>query len=281
MELIEAKATAAELDRMYSEAAKVQHFHALVISRKGKGKTTLARTCRKPVLIDLFDPNGEQSLLLEDGTLPDWLHVRAFGEGAEEFRRWHISFEEMKRPGSFLSNIGTYVLDSVTNWNDSHILRILKQAGRTKMEIQDWGTLLKEVSYYTKTINLFPCDTLVLGHIKREMEQVTGRLILKVLISGSSDDKMPTIFSEFYQLECEAQKGRTVTEDDQEFLCSDGLLRWLTVRGTGPSDASTRLGRHIEGKEEPRFRNREPANIKLLLEEAGLPSEDLPLLKGE
>jgi len=60
-----------ELQTMYKDNARTNSFNALIYGAMGTGKTNIARTCRKPVLIHSFDPGGTKTVRdeVEKGTV--------------------------------------------------------------------------------------------------------------------------------------------------------------------------------------------------------------------
>lgn len=265
---------AAKMIEDYEHSRPRQRLHALIYGNKGSGKTSLLRTARKPVLLDMFDSDADQVLLSDKGDRPEWLLPRAFHDGTPaSFSRWALSLPGLVKEGVF-DSIGTYCLDSLTTWSESLIQYVLEQARKQRanhgptMEIQDWGTVLDLVRTYIKTILSLPCDVIVTGHIQKDQDQVTGRIGYDVMIQGSSSQRLPIYFSEVYILETQNRVGK------------DGkpaVDRFLITHNDGMYKASTRLGRLGENGK-PIFDLHEPPDIKMLLEKAGLDIDDLPLL---
>ncbi len=262
--MLDARVRATEIRNLYNPG--IQRFRALIIGNKGAGKTSLLKTARKPILLDMFDPQGEQ-VLSREIKRGEVLPVDYSAGTTEQWDWWRSDMEERKASG-FFDHVGTYCLDSLTTWSEVLILKVLEDAIKEspkhtpRMEKQDWGTVLDRVRINIKEWLSLPCDVLVLGHIKSSVDDVTGRIGLDVMIQGSSDQRLPIYFSEVYNLDT-AQKG-------------DEIERFLITRNTGSNKCSTRLG-GPDGDGEP-FDLREPPDIKALMRKAGLDTTDLPPL---
>lgn len=278
MDFIDAQKMASALGTLYRTHEGPTRLRALIISRKGKGKTTMLRTARKPVLLDLWDPNGADSLLDETSKLPNWLTVRDWT--SDDPKLWDKWSRETKKlfDSGLLEHFGTYALDSTTSWADAHEAAVSSRTNYP-LQIQDWGEVLRETMVWAKRCNIPPCDVLWFGHIKRDTDSAMGKVFYKLQVSGRSDDKVPTVFDEFYILEV----GVPHNDKDRQspLYCPDDKLRWLQIRGTGLYDCSTRIGRYIPSLGKCVFDNKEPADIKHLLKKAGLDAEDLPPLNED
>jgi hypothetical protein len=244
---------------MYKEDASTAHFNCLVIGDMGTGKTSFACTGRKPILIHSFDPGGPKSVshLIEKGeVIADARFAKDSPDNPKSFQEWVAEMKRLEQAGIF-KNIGTYVLDSVTTWSDALIGNILKKEGRKAMQIQDWGTLLTEVQVHMKALLSLPCDCVVTAHLDYLKDDTTGKISANMLIGGQSKVKMPLLFDEVY------------VTDTQE--TSKGVEYRLITKNNGKYQCRTRIGRD-------KFNTFEKPDLKALLEKAGLPNDDLPLL---
>jgi hypothetical protein len=240
----------------YDSDQSQEHLHCLVMSQKGIGKTSLLETCRKPIVIDSFDPGGTKVLKV-DGKMPEGFYPDTRFEIDDSkfptaFVLWEVEF--MKRVNSgFFNNIGTYSLDSLTWFLDA----LYSKIGKTRfandgiLEIKGWALLVNVIRDYMKIINHLPCDVIVTGHVVKEKDDLAGLFVVTIALPPSCQIKIPTLFDEYYYLSVEGEGKRV-----------------LYTTPTDKHQAATRIGKgKLLPKEEP--------NIKNILKKCGLPSEDL------
>lgn len=272
-----------------SQEGPLTSMHALIYGDKGVGKTRLFHTCPKPILLDMFDPGGEQ-VVKEDVDSGDII-VRRWADWAS----YEAEFEVLRQGGVNLvlngkkvlvplSLFATYGLDSLTTqseyltaWALDFGIRNYKNPKEPHgpwMEMRDWGTVLSKMSYLMRALNLFPLHTICLGHVKKTEDDNTKKVIYTLMIQGSSDQRVPIYLSEVYVM-----SAAPVCEANAKFKCADGIARWLLVKQEGEYPASTRVG-GVNNAGESRFNKLEPANIHALLKKAGMNSEDKPRLLG-
>ena len=263
---------------MYRKNPNQRKFHGLVIGEKGTGKTSLIRTCPKPVLVHSFDPGGTDVLLelkkQPDGSfkkeLPEGIYIQRFEEDEPSkphaYIEWQTAIEEVRTSGLF-KTLGTYVLDSTTTFSMSMLWQILKKEGRINpgmsaptddkkqgVRQQDWGQLLMHMISVTRSLMSVPCHTLILGHVLRDKDEITGGFVKCLAIQGQSKDQVPILAEEYYVLLAKPT--------------SDKLVRTLLTENSSEYRASTRMGARLFDKEEP-------ADIRALLKKAGFDWEDV------
>jgi len=258
-----------ELKELYDSRGDIKSFKGMVYSRIGAGKTRLAKTCRLPVLVHSFDPGGTLTLTddIEAGRV--FVDTRFEGENFENPRAFDLLISELRdlERQKVFEEVGTYVLDSSTTWFDALCNKVLKTAlSRNKghsasLEIQDWGTVLTLATGLIKNILNFPCDVLITGHIQKDIDELTGKHLSQILLSGQSRDKIPLLLNELYVLDTRQT--------------SQGVERYLITQNDGMYQARTRIGR------EGRFNLYEPPNIMYLLQKAGFEPRHKPPFENE
>ena len=250
---------AEEIQRAYKEDPRAKTFNAIVYGGLGTGKTSLLKTCRKPLHVDSFDPGGTKVLDGEEGIYNDikW-------EVEDPYRPtvavdWDRKFHQRRKMGYFES-LGTYALDSTTTWAQDIMYEIMKKAGRAGgvPYQQDWLPQMTVIENAMRYFLALPCDCILICHDDYDKDEATGRMFVHPMLTGKLKRRIPLLFDELYY----AQTKET----------AKGLEYQLLTRNTGLYQARTRLGKggELSMYEEP--------NIKKILAKVGLDTSDKPLL---
>jgi hypothetical protein len=276
-QILDIKVEFSKVRDLYKQSPRKRKGNFLVLGEKGAGKTSLLRTCPKPVLVHSFDPGGTEVLndLIDKGEiLVDNRFEKDERGNPVAYNLWEGEFNRLGRIG-FFSHIGTYAIDSLTTYATSALWQIMRKEGRTPpgmqgkssfgekggihgMRIQDWGTFLDHFINLTRSLTSLPCHTVLLGHVEKVQDEVTGNYLNTVMIQGRSKEHVPINMNELYIMQCRET--------------SKGLEHYLLTRNDGSYRATTRMGaRDLFDKEEM-------PDIKKLLKKAGYPCEDKPLL---
>lgn len=280
-EFLDIVAEAEKLKAIYASDPRNEVGHFLVIGEKGSGKSSLIATCPKPILMHSFDPGGTKVVAIKECIARGELIADTRFEvdsmrDPKAYMLWETEFNRLLNIG-FFHHIGTYAFDSITTFFQCLIWQVLKKEGRmlpdmtTKtvtegaqgkgMRIQDWGTVLNHAVDLTRRFSLLPCHTIILGHVGKDKNEVTGELVNELLLPGQSKDQIPIAVEELYV----ARKRYT----------SKGVEHYLLTNDDGSWRATTRMGGGGV------FSREEEPNIQALLKKAGRPWEDKPLLKGD
>ncbi len=249
----------------YNSTERHQKMHALIVGDKGAGKTSLLKTCPKPALVFSFDPGG-LSILRKEIASGDIIPVDLENDDPRNptaFLEYQKRYNEIGQAGLF-NEVASVALDSTTTMNHSIIAQILKKEGRLLpamnvktdqktqgMQITDWGTLLNTWLCVTRDLAMLPCHTILLGHLAKDKDDVTGGQVRGLLMPGQAKDNIPVLLHEYYIL--------LAGKDDGE--------RKLLTQHDGLYQATTRMGGGI-------FDKFEKPDIRFLLEKAGYPAED-------
>jgi len=171
-------AVRAELDRvrqLYHENAKINNsYNLLVYGEKGTGKTRLAKTCRRPILLHSFDPGGTKTIrkeIDEGWIIADTQYEHEDARKPSAYRKWEKQFDSLRR-SNFFDNVGTFYLDSITTWADALLNEVLKQKGRIGMtpQLQEYMIQQTTMKDILKIITMLPCDCVLTGHIGVDKE---------------------------------------------------------------------------------------------------------------
>lgn len=284
---LEIKRQLEEIQSLYDTHKSERLINALVYGPGGSGKTRLLETCRQPIHIDSFDPDGTDTIQknIRSANNPngyiiaDTRYEKEDPTNPSAFEEWDKKYEERKKAGYF-NMFGTYALDSITTFADAVMNYVLYGAPKSGSKQQgyrgrkadrsdllsdhlsipqenDWPIQMSFLKNVITDILTLPCDIVIIGHLedkKNKQGSVIGR---GLYITGRLSIRIPRLFQEIY-----------VTRVDQT---ASGLEYSLITAQDGMIEAKTRLGRDgiFKFKEEP--------NIFKLLQKAGLKPEHKPI----
>lgn len=254
---------AQHLTENFEQSAAAERFRLLNTGESGTGKTYLLRTARKPVHIDVFDPDGAQSLLPYIKRNPGHIIVDDScswddPKNPRAATAWSNMFQKRKQMGYF-DHIGTYCIDSITTFSNYIMNHVLYKAGRVNANPQQQDYLLQMTMIKTaiSTIMSIPCDIVVNGHLEMTKDEVSGQVLMRLLVTGKLTNQLPLLFSEVYVSVAKATAA--------------GIQYSLLTQSTGRYVARTRIGGEV-------FETFEEPDIKKLLSKAGMSTKDKPLL---
>jgi hypothetical protein len=266
--ILSIKQRAEEIKRLYEENPTTDRFNAIVHGPIKVGKTSMLKTARLPVLIHSFDPGGTDVLkkeITEGKILVDNRFEQDDPYKPSAFRLWQDEFKSLETSG-FFNHVGTFVLDSITTWQQIIMYEVIRQAVKqfpkkrkigTQPYEQDWLPQMQYIENYMRKFLALPCDCILLGHSEYPKNR-DGEIIgdLGLMITGKLKERIPALFSEIYYLQIKNYN----TEE-----------RSLLTRPAYRIMAGTRLG--AGGK----FEKEEKPDFKHLLRKAGWDDADRPL----
>jgi len=246
-----------QLNKMYEDTQQSKTFNALIYGAMGTGKTNLAKTCRKPVLIHSFDPGGCKTIRDEigKGIFVDTRYEIEDAKNPTAFQSWDDEYHRLKKEG-FFTSIGTFMVDSATTWSASAMNVILKKAGRAGGTPQqnDYLPAMIMIENAIKDMISLPCDCILTAHEDTDKDEASGRMFVGPLFVGKLKVRVPLLFDEIYM---------AVSKET-----SKGAEYSLLTQNTGLYKARTRLGSN------KRFEAYEVQDIKGLLKKAGFDVAD-------
>jgi len=260
----------AKIRELYSRSSSI-YSNILVAGVHGSGKTQLLSTCPTPVHIDSFDPGGTTTAALQPLIANGDVFIERYEnddwDAPFTYRRWERSFTE-KRANGYFDYIGTYSIDSATNWVVALMGQIMKtgkgkgvrpHAGGNPYESDYLHQQLEAANILKRDIMSLPCHTLVTGHLTFITEKNDeGNVVNQhadMLMWGKLAMQFPLVFDENYVM---IVKSSSQGPKHQILTHSDGLYQ-----------AKTRMGGTT-------FAQYEEPNIRELLKKAGKSWEDKP-----
>ena len=259
----EIKAEARKITEAYKNDPKQESFNALILGELGTGKTFIARTARKPVHIDSFDPGGSKGL--RDDIAKGEIIVDTRFESEDRlkpsmYQLWKTEFDRRRKMGYF-ERLGTYMIDSSTSWAEAIMNRILQIAGlegKAPRFTKDYTPQKMEIFNMLSRCLDLPCDFIITGHLEQFEDAAEQSIRYRYMTTGKGAIIIPTKFDEIYVL--------TTKE------VSDGVKYRLLTKNTGTYTARSRLAKLglLDTYEEP--------NIKKILQKAEMDASDKPLL---
>lgn len=198
---LDARIEAARLRDLYKEDPKQSSFNLLLMGETGTGKTYLARTARKPVHIDSFDPSGTLCLreqILKGDIVVDTQYESEDPKSPKMFSEWCKNFE-MREKDKYFESFGTYMLDSSTMFAEAIMNSILKAAnltGQAPRFTHDYVPQKVLIHNWFKRILALPCDVIVTGHVEPIKDEVLGSVEYRYMTTGKGATIIPLLFTE-------------------------------------------------------------------------------------
>lgn len=268
--LLKIQKEAEDMRRRYAENPRNDSFNLIVHGPIKTGKTSLLRTCRFPLLVHSFDPNGTVVLRDLEASGDAILDTRFEEEdpyAPTAARLWEKEFLYLRRIG-FFNHVGTYAIDSMTTWSQCIMYEVIKLAAGKASKVkpreiggapqeQDWLPQMQFIENYMRLFLSLPCDCILLGHSDQPKDR-DGNAVGDegLMITGKLRQRIPALFSEIYYLRI------------KDFKTGE---RELLTQPTYGIQAGSRLS----GKE-GLLDKYEPADIKKIMKKVGLSTADKP-----
>lgn len=263
--LLDAKLENERLRKLYLEDDNRDKYNLLLLGDKGTGKTYMARTARKPVYIDSFDPEGTLCLREFKRTgdiLAETKYEKEDPLKPSAYQQWARDFED-KCAINYFKDFGTYVLDSTTSWSESIMNFILSKDGRAGQPpsfTKDYNPQKVMIANALRRILNLPCDVIVTGHLEPMKDEVIGNVEYRFMTTGRGAVNIPLQFTEVW-----------VADTHQT---AKGVEYRIITQRNGKYVASSRIS---AGKLEVY----EPSDIKSILKKCGMDVKDKPSLFGD
>lgn len=266
--LLTIKKEAEKIRRMYDEDPRNATFNGIIHGPIKVGKTSLLKTCPKPVLVHSFDPGGTdvlKDMIAKGEVLADTQFEKEDPFKPKACRLWEDSFNYLYQK-NFFNHIGTYVIDSMTTWAQVIMYEVIRRSALKKKDRnpgeapreQDWLPQMAFIENYMRKFLSLPCHCILLGHSDQPKDR-EGNAVgdLGIMITGKLRERVPALFSEIYYLRMKDFKAET---------------RELLVKPVYGIQVGTRLGNggKLDKIEDP--------DIKKIMKKVGLDASDKPLI---
>lgn len=251
-----------KIREMYEQDSTQETFNLLLCGETGTGKTYLTQTARAPIHIDSFDPGGTKSVrgeIRKGRIIADTRWEKENPGKPQVFQDWVKEYNRRSQ-GGYFEHIGTYVIDSLTSWQQCLMNHILKKEGRAG-GVPNWGKDYMPHKVKTKNfisaILALPCDVIITAHLDSNKDEVSGRMSYRLMATGTNTVDLPNLFDEVWVMD-PIEQG-----DDVNFR--------ILTKATGRYLARSRMN------DQGQIDTYELPNIKSILKKANMPTEDLPL----
>jgi len=280
MDELEIRKEVSQLQEMYKTQTSERLISALVLGHSGSGKTRLIETCRRPIHVDSFDPNGTETIrrgINEGWIIADTRYEREDPTNPTAFELWDMEFEK-RRNTNYFHHFGTYALDSLSMFSEAVMNIVLKGLVRKadrgvktapiKTDLlripqeNDYPLQMNIIKNVLTAILTLPCDIIVTGHLE-DKKNKQGQVISRGLYTtGKLAIRIPRMFEEIYHMRVEEG--------------ARGMIYTLYTQPYEGIEARTRFGRDV-------FALREEPDIMALLTKAGLNPQhkEIPWLRKE
>lgn len=234
--------TIAEMRAAYAASNTATTRNFLLMGDFGTGKSVTLSTLPPPILYHTFDPGAVTSRLIKPKIDSGEIVVESFeaedGKNPTEFERFDKRMDQLQAGGIFTSGaFRSYAIDSLTTLADFVMNFIAKKAGRAGQvpQLQDYQMQQVILRNIITRCTALPLFFGVSGHIKSDKDEITGRIITSLLVSGKLDVKIPLLFDEVYVTRVTSDsKGATYSL----LTGSEGLYKARTRIGAGVFDLS-------------------------------------------
>ncbi len=187
------------------------------------GKTVLASQFPKPFFIAL-DPHVLTSVRalkkkydldfnvrmvhLTDDPTDDPDYIERCGKAFARLSGW----DKVKKLTNTLLNsqkqLGpdeTLVIDNLSRIGELLLRHIKKETGRTKLQIQDWGTFVEEIlefiEYFSSTSR--KCNAIIIGHEEYHKDELNQELYRLLLMPTKMRHRIPSLATDFFYMKSE------------------------------------------------------------------------------
>lgn len=205
-----------------SDLAKGErHEKIMVYGNSGAGKTCAASTFPGPIHYSDFDGKISSVIGFLTKNNPPKLQEIEYdsftdvtkAKGIRPYKAFleRLATLEKEVPGKYK----TVVIDSLTTLSDSLMENIIAENPGIKGPVpgvpgmQHYLLLGFQFKQLIKRLLALPCNVVMLGHIKVDKDENSGRIVYRPMLSGQLPEQVPILFEEVYHAFVETKEGKT------------------------------------------------------------------------
>jgi len=222
----------AKIKEQYENEGKNKPPNILFYADWGIGKTTLAMTLPKPILLQEFDPGGHRLREVNDLAKSGDLTVDTRWQSqyqmtpTEIYNKWSVDYRKMKSSGVFdqiAEQGGYYVMDSFTLFQKLMIGAVMDRKDKisthdgsgefTTLTRRGYGVQHTAVDFVIRDLLGLPCGVMIIAHMEELQDSKGNTLGFEPLITGAKLRKqLPVLFEEIYIMQRIGKKRRLYLE---------------------------------------------------------------------
>lgn len=206
-----------------SDLAKGErHEKVMVYGESGSGKTCLASGFPGPVHYSDFDGKISSVIGFLSKNNPARLQEIEYdpftdvtkAKGVRPFKAFLERLTLLEKEVA-AGKYKTVVIDSMTTLSDALMENVMAENPGIKGPVagvpgmQHYLVLTFQFKQLIKRLLALPCNVVMLGHIKVDKDENTGRITYRPMLSGQLPEQVPILFEEVYRAFVETKEGKT------------------------------------------------------------------------
>ena len=179
------------------------------------GKTVLASQFPQPFFVDLEDGLHSVKALrsklgldfnfdvitIDENPTTDEDFIKLCGQRFSKMSGWSKTRQLVEVLCRKMPKNTTLVFDNISRAYEMLLTHIQGVVGRSKLQIQDWGTFVDEMGAVINVMKYkAKCNIIIIGHEEYIKDELSGELYRKFLMVTKLRERLPSMVSEFWRL---------------------------------------------------------------------------------